>query len=115
MEFKRTIRSSYAGEAIADALADKGARLVSDTTKTVNGKEVRNVVVERTAYWGGTYSELVSILIRKRYSVDDELALLRQQTEKPDEYKAYYDFAEECKTKAKALIAERDAYYASIA
>lgn len=48
------------------------------------------------------YPERVNALIRERYSLSDELALLRQRDTKDDEYKAYYEYAEECKTKAKS-------------
>lgn len=50
-----------------------------------------------------TYAQLVSDYIREKYSIDDELAILRQRDEKPDEYAAYYAYAEECKAKAKEL------------
>ena len=50
------------------------------------------------------YPNLVSRLIRERYSVDDEMAILRQRDEKPDEYQAYFAFCEECKARAKAEI-----------
>ena len=50
------------------------------------------------------YANLVSKLIRERYSVDDEMAILRQRDTKPDEYKAYNAFCEDCKAKAKAEI-----------
>ena len=50
------------------------------------------------------YPNLVSRLIRERYSVDDEMAILRQWDTKPDEYEAYNAFCEECKAKAKAEI-----------
>lgn len=50
------------------------------------------------------YPNLVSRLIRERYSIDDEMAILRQRDEKPDEYQAYFAFCEECKAKAKAEI-----------
>lgn len=50
------------------------------------------------------YANLVSKLIREKYSVDDEMAILRQRDTKPDEYKAYNAFCEDCKAKAKAEI-----------
>ena len=50
------------------------------------------------------YPNLVSRLIRERYSVDDEMAILRQRDEKPDEYQAYFTFCENCKSRAKAEI-----------
>lgn len=50
------------------------------------------------------YGARVSELIRELYSLDAELAILRQRDEKPDEYQAYFAFCEECKAKAKAEI-----------
>ena len=50
------------------------------------------------------YPNLVSRLIRERYSIDDEMAILRQRDTKPDEYETYNAFCEECKAKAKAEI-----------
>lgn len=50
------------------------------------------------------YPNLVSRLIRKRYSVDDEMAILRQRDTKPEEYEAYNAFCEECKARAKTEI-----------
>lgn len=50
------------------------------------------------------YEGLVEMFIRERYSLNAEIALIRQQTEKPDEYKEYYDFAESCKARAKEQL-----------
>ena len=50
------------------------------------------------------YANLVSKLIRERYSVDDEMAILRQKETKPDEYETYNSFCEECKAKARKEI-----------
>lgn len=47
------------------------------------------------------YGERVDSLIRERYSLSEELAILRQKDEKPEEYEAYYNYAEECKAKAR--------------
>ena len=55
------------------------------------------------------YGAKVSELIRERYSLDAELAILRQRDEKPDEYQAYFAFCEECKAKARAeLYSQQD-------
>ena len=45
-------------------------------------------------------------LIRRRYSMSDELAILRQRDEKPEEFAAYHDYAEECKRAVKIAIGE---------
>lgn len=47
------------------------------------------------------YQNLVVNLIRQRYSINDELAILRQRDEKPSEYSEYFSYCEECKSKAK--------------
>ena len=50
------------------------------------------------------YPNLVSRLIRERYSMDDEMAILRQRDTKPEEYEAYNAFCEECKARARKEI-----------
>ena len=47
-----------------------------------------------------TYEQRVQQIIRERYSVADELAILRQRDTKPDEFAAYFEYAEQCKTQA---------------
>lgn len=49
------------------------------------------------------YEQLVEQLIRERYTISQELALLRQRDAKPEEWQVYYDFAEGCKTKAREV------------
>ena len=39
--------------------------------------------------------------IRKRYSVGNELAILRQRDDKPEEFAAYNAYVEQCKAEAK--------------
>lgn len=48
-----------------------------------------------------SYEELTEKHIRERYSIGDELAILRQKDIKPKEYQLYFDYAEECKNRAK--------------
>lgn len=50
------------------------------------------------------YGNQVNDLIRRRYSLSEELGILRQKDEKPDEYRAYFAFCEECKAKAKVEL-----------
>lgn len=52
------------------------------------------------------YGNQVNDLIRRRYSLSEELAILRQKEEKPDEYRAYFAFCEECKAEAKEWLRE---------
>lgn len=48
------------------------------------------------------YEQRVVNRIRERYSVDDELALLRQRDTKPLEFAEYNAFVEKVKTEVKA-------------
>lgn len=48
-----------------------------------------------------TYEERVVELIRERYSIDDELAILRQRDTKKAEFEEYFEFCEQCKLIAK--------------
>ena len=43
------------------------------------------------------YEQRIVNRIREKYSVDDELAILRQRDSKPDEFVAYNDFIERIK------------------
>lgn len=60
------------------------------------------VTIDETAY-----KERVESLIRERYSVADELGILRQRDTKPQEFAEYNAFAEACKAQAKAQLAEQ--------
>lgn len=50
------------------------------------------------------YSQRIVELIREKYSINDELAILRQRDEKAEEFAAYNLFVEECKAQAKEEI-----------
>lgn len=50
------------------------------------------------------YPSYVADRIHEKYSVDDELAIIRQKEEKPSEYAEYYAYCENVKAEAKALI-----------
>lgn len=50
------------------------------------------------------YEDRVVELLRKKYTLNQELAILRQRNEKPEEYQAYHDYAEQCKATAKREI-----------
>ena len=59
---------------------------------------IENEVVETTKK---TYEQRVVELIRLRYSVDDELAILRQRDTKTEEFEEYNSYCENCKTVAR--------------
>lgn len=56
-----------------------------------------NIERERESFLALPYAERVEYLIRKRYTISDELAILRQREDKPEEFEEYNEFAEECK------------------
>ena len=49
-----------------------------------------------------TYSERVVQRLRQYYSIDDELAILRQRDTKPEEFERYNNLVEEIKAEEKA-------------
>ena len=52
------------------------------------------------------YENRVVELLRQKYSLDQELAILRQRDDKIEEFTAYSAYAEDCKLKAKQEILE---------
>lgn len=50
------------------------------------------------------YENLVEIKIRLRYTLSQELAILRQRDSKQDEYAIYYAYCEQCKSEAKQEV-----------
>ena len=59
---------------------------------------------ERKQYQSMNYGELVESLIRRKYSLSDELSLHRQQFRKPEEFAVYDAYAEQCKAEAKEML-----------
>lgn len=55
---------------------------------------------------GTNYNEEVNSMIRQRYSLSEELAILRQRDSKPDEFEAYNEYAEYCKVEVKRRMIE---------
>ena len=50
------------------------------------------------------YAERVNKLIRRKYSISDELAILRQRDTKPEEFAVYNAYVEECKATVKSEL-----------
>lgn len=53
--------------------------------------------------------KMIANVIGARYSIDDQIAILRQKDTKPEEYEAFFAFAEEVKEKVKAEYAAYEA------
>ena len=71
-----------------------------------NGKviEVADIPPVETKITKEQYSSYVAMKIHKKYSVDDEIAIIRQKDEKPEEYAEYYAYCESVKSEVKKLI-----------
>lgn len=99
---------------------DKYARLIiNPTPKTItemrsNGTDEENKELEpvEITIWEArtllvekpyTYSTLIDALVKTKYSVSEELGILRQKDKKPGEWEEYNNFVEECKSIVKAL------------
>lgn len=50
------------------------------------------------------YGETVNELIRRKYTLSEELAILRQRGTKAEEFEVYNAYAESCKEEARLLI-----------
>lgn len=64
--------------------------------------------VPPTSDYKPTYEERVEQLIREKYTISDELAILRQRDSKVEEFSEYYEFCEECKAKAMLEIPKEE-------
>ena len=76
------------------------------TAEEITAMEAEAEQAKRNYWQSIDYDEAVNAKIRERYDLSNELAILRQRDEKPDEYQAYYAYCEECKAWAKAKKAE---------
>ena len=76
------------------------------SNKFINNKYIFKEYNEKLMYSPKDidYNKAVQLLIAQKYSLEDEIALKRQEFTKPDEYKIYYDYCEECKLKAREFI-----------
>ena len=70
-------------------------------------KHWEEVAELKRQYWLNIpYDEAVDAEIRKRYSISQEFAILRQRDEKPGEYEEYYAYCESCKAYVKEKMEE---------
>jgi hypothetical protein len=75
--------------------------------KFENGKYIEMTAEEITALKADalavSYEQRVVNRIRQRYSVDDEIALLRQRDTKPEEFAEYNAFVEQIKSEERLV------------
>lgn len=87
--------------------------------KIFDGKIYRDMTAEELAemkaqeqkaereYWANIdYDTAVENEIAKKYTMKQELAIQRQEKEKPQEYAEYYAYCEQCKAYVKAKKTE---------
>lgn len=104
-----------------------GNRAYSDAAKTVHRKGTAHYGAELTMLPGETADSfeetdgavtpedeterkrLVEALVRRRYTVSDELGLLRQRDSKPEEFAEYNTYVEQCKRLAREMTAKKQA------
>lgn len=73
--------------------------------REMTDEELAKSKVEMQAYEQSlSYEEKVEMLIRQRYSISAEFAILRQRDTKPEEFAEYNAYAEECKIEAKRIL-----------
>ena len=73
--------------------------------REMTAEEIAQQLVEQKRYLQSlNYGELVDSYIREKYSLSAELSILRQRDTKPEEFKEYNAYAEQCKAKAKEIL-----------
>lgn len=65
------------------------------------------IKVKGVLYCPKDYKDIVIDLIREKYCVNDEIAIIRQKETKPSEFAEYNTFVEDCKCIARVFISER--------
>ena len=92
-------------------------RIPLEETRTVYVKRGEDPIVYKLetvkgiSYSSLSYESLVRLMIREKYSIDEELAIQRQRDTKPNEFKEYFDYIENIKTQVKDFILERETYF----
>lgn len=81
----------YFKRAVAVRLSIEQCEEVDEIPQTINTK---------------AYEDKVDSLIRNRYSLSEELGILRQKDTKKAEYDAYFAYCEQCKAEAKEWLRE---------
>ena len=71
------------------------------TPEEIAAREQAIAQAEREHWQSISYEDAVDVEIRRRYSISQEFAILRQRDEKPDEYAEYYAYCEQCKAYVK--------------
>ena len=93
VEYTERPEISTPGNELREVYTDNGDRI------TVTWEELTQEPAPEPSY-----EHQVEALIAERYTVKNEIALLRQQNRKPEEFKAYDDYCEACKAQVKQKL-----------
>ena len=96
--YNETLAMSY------DKIDEQGNIIQKATWQEITEEEYLELTKEPEIEYKPTYEQLVEQKIRTKYSVSDELAILRQRDTKPQEFAEYNAFCEQCKAEAKEQI-----------
>lgn len=89
-------------------LHNEGKQIINPTKEQLKANGWLEYIPPAAEPYTPTYEERVEQLIREKYSVSDELAILRQRDSKVEEFNEYYEFCEECKAKAMSEIPKEE-------
>lgn len=64
-------------------------------------KNTKKRLIEKNGIKEAIYGERVNALLRERYTLSEELAILRRRDRAPEEFAAYDAYAEQCKARAR--------------
>lgn len=100
-QYKRTIEGVT--EYFREPLIADGKQIFNPSEEMILAAGWEEYTPEETASeeYVPSYEEKVVELIRERYSIDDEFAILRQRDTKKAEFEEYFEFCEQCKLIAK--------------
>ncbi len=67
-------------------------------------KDQQLLLMQKCGKEDAYYGDLVNHLVRRRYSLSEELSLLRRREACPEAFLAYSAYAEACKEEARAML-----------
>lgn len=98
-QYKKTING--ATEFFREPLISDGKQVFNPTHEMILAAGWEEYTPEPSEEYEPSYEDRVVELIREKYTIDDELAILRQRDTKKAEFEEYFEFCEQCKLIAK--------------
>ena len=80
--------------------------VVEETTKDQDDNDIIQYKADYILVPALDKETIVNELVRRKYTLSEELAILRQRDSKADEFTEYNTFAEECKNLANELLSK---------